>query len=160
MASLSVSHVEYQSAPNSVLHERLAALQNHSLKYCRLFHRACTKHNQTGRRKRSSASDEGATGVTSHCLAPKIWDCEMTVNLTACIRFTIVGLIQSDFSFSPTGIEHAIDEFLITWWPWKQVQLYGHLDWLYFDIFGSEGIIKSFNARVCAIVQRSRGIKT
>ena len=25
------------------------------------------------------------------------------------------------------------DSFLITWWPWKPVQLDGHLDWLHFD---------------------------
>ena len=29
-----------------------------------------------------------------------------------------------------------IDPFHITWWPWKPVQLDGHLDWLHFDTSG------------------------
>ena len=28
---------------------------------------------------------------------------------------------------------YSIDSFLITWWPWKPVQLDGHLDWFHFD---------------------------
>ena len=30
----------------------------------------------------------------------------------------------------------TIDSFHITWWPWKPVQLDGHLDWLHFDTCG------------------------
>ena len=32
---------------------------------------------------------------------------------------------------------YSIDSFLITWWPWKPVQLDGHFDWLHFDAPGS-----------------------
>ena len=31
----------------------------------------------------------------------------------------------------------VIDSFHITWWPWKPVQLDGHLDWLHFDTYWS-----------------------
>ena len=53
----------------------------------------------------------------------------------------------------------SIDSFLITWWPWKQVQLDGHLDWLHTDTSGSQN-----NCTCSCIVQRpdsfrSRGIK-
>ena len=32
----------------------------------------------------------------------------------------------------------SIDSFLITWWPWKPVQLDGHLDWVHFDASASQ----------------------
>ena len=52
-----------------------------------------------------------------------------------------------------------IDSFHITWWPWKPVQLDGHLDWLHFDTYWS------LNNCTCSCIQhwpdsfRSRGIK-
>ena len=52
---------------------------------------------------------------------------------------------------APKGFTHVyanrpgpyIDEFLITCWQWKPVQLDGHFDWLSFDTSGSEGIMKN-----------------
>ena len=48
-----------------------------------------------------------------------------------------------------------IDEFHITWWPLKQVQLDGHHDWSPFDASGFEGIMRMLTARECTIVQIS-----
>ena len=38
--------------------------------------------------------------------------------------------------FFHTSSSIDIDSFHITWWPWKPVQLDGHLDWLHFDTCG------------------------
>ena len=59
----------------------------------------------------------------------------------------------------PSDWSGAIDSFLIMWWPWKPVQLDGHLDWLHFDTSGSELIMSMHNAWACIIVLRCRGIK-
>ena len=53
----------------------------------------------------------------------------------------------------------GIDSFHIMWWPWKPVQLDGHLDWLHFDTSWS------LNNCTCSCMKqwidsfRSRGIK-
>ena len=66
---------------------------------------------------------------------------------------------QTYTGWQPPGKRNSrvevIGEFLITWRPWKQVQLDGHLDWLHFDTSGYEVMMISFNARACTIVQRS-----
>ena len=52
-----------------------------------------------------------------------------------------------------------IDSFLITWWPWKPVQLDENFEWLHFDNSGSQWIMKNVNAWACTIIQISRDIK-
>ena len=55
--------------------------------------------------------------------------------------------------------QSSMGSFLITWWPWKPMQLDGHLDWLHFGTSGSQN-----NCTCSCIVYwhdsfRSRGIK-
>ena len=68
-------------------------------------------------------------------------------------------------AFQTIDIGIPIDNFCSTdilyrrGWPWKPVQLDGHLDWRPFDISGSEESMSMCNAWECTNAQRSRGIK-
>ena len=61
--------------------------------------------------------------------------------------------------FLGKNLHLSIDEFHITWWPWRPMQLDGHLDWLRFDTLNLKKSLSIPNASACIIVQKSTGIK-
>ena len=58
------------------------------------------------------------------------WIKTMKPSKTSAHENFILPLLDS-WKLSP--IFNALDSFLITWWPWKQVKLDAHLDWSHFD---------------------------
>ena len=121
-------------------------------------------------RRRNSGSCEAESNDITYTLKPfsdytKSIDNKFTRKWLVGSFYLFIFLFQmssvslSVFFLLTISTHNAIDEFLITWWPWKQVQLDGHLNWLHFATSGYEGLKISFNASACTIVQRSKGIK-